>query len=312
MMTSYEKELRDKWNRINYYHGGTLQLGVIHPLEWHVGYLSPETKALIAVIDEPVSNMESSKSVIASCKPRLDGQYALSLTLLLREQEDVFITMCGDIIEYSSDAGDRKTSLKKVLGRYGAWINLLRHRSSALLGINAQKGLVGELLYLKETIERGMEPWKAIAGWVGPDGADQDFSYENGWHEIKTVGASSSEITISSVEQLDSIIDGELIVTRVDKCAPEQAGAFTLYKLVHRIVSMINSDPAAVNDFFLKLGSAGYIDMQEYDKQSYVFSSKQAFKVDSTFPRFQRSQLKTEVVNIKYILSIPSLTQWMK
>ncbi len=312
MMTGYEKELRDKWNSINYYHGGTLQLGVIHPLEWHVGYFSPETKALIAVIDEPVSNMESSKSVIASCKPRLDGQYALSFTLLLREQEDVFITMCGDIIEYSSDAVDRKTSLKKVLGRYGAWINLLRHRSSALLGINAQKGLIGELLYLKETIERGMEPKKAIAGWVGPDGADQDFSYEDGWHEIKTVGASSSEITISSVEQLDSIIDGELIVTRVDKCAPEQAGAFTLYKLVHRIVSMINTDPTAVNDFFLKLGSAGYIDLQEYDKQSYVFSSKQTFKVDNTFPRFQRSQLKTEVVNIKYTLSIPSLTRWMK
>ncbi|MFQ9597636.1 MAG: hypothetical protein ACLRZG_07620 [Streptococcus sp.] len=38
-----------------------------------------------------------------------------------------------------------------------------------------------------------------------------------GWYEIKSTGASSSEISISSVEQLDRDDEGELVIYRIDK-----------------------------------------------------------------------------------------------
>jgi hypothetical protein len=311
-MNNYEKELREKWSSISYHQGGSLQLAITHPLEWHVGYFSTEAKSIIIVSDDPVDKIESSKSIQASCKPRKDGRFATSLTLTSRDQEDVFVTMCGDIIEFSADEIDGKNSLLKVLRRYAAWLKLLQHKNSALIGAAAQKGLIGELLYLKDKIERGMEPLDAIAGWVGPDGADQDFVYCDGWHEIKTTGVSHSEVVISSVEQLDVAESGELIVTRVDKCAPAQAGAFTLYGLVHQIINMISNCPGAAEAFILKLASTGYIDMMEYDQQKYVFASRQIYDVNDTFPRIRRTDLPGEIINTTYVLSIPSLTQWLK
>ena len=231
-MDAYKIELKNKWNSINYHTGGSLQLSVKHPLDWYVRYATPEQKSIVIVSDYPLDNLSSSKSIEASCNQRKDGKYAISFTLLDRNQEDVFITMSSDIIEYSRvDKPDM--ALVKVLSRYVAWLKLLDHKNSALLGINALKGLIGELLFLKEQIELGMQVKEAVLGWVGPDDADQDFVYNDGWHEIKSIGVSSAMVSISSVEQLDCEKDGELVVYRIDKCAPAQAGAFTLYGLIH-------------------------------------------------------------------------------
>ncbi len=311
-MNNYEKELKDKWERVTYHQGGSIQLNVSHPLEWYVGYFSDDAKSIIIVSDAPVSKIDSSKSIQASCNPRKDGRYATSLTLTSKEQEDVFITMCGDMISYSSTAADGKRALALLLLRYNAWLKLLQHKTSALLSANEQKGLLGELLYLKEKIESGLSPSDALAGWVGPDGADQDFVYEDGWHEIKTTGVSSAKVTISSVEQLDCDPPGELIVMRVDKCAPAHAGAFTLRGLIHQIMNLITSNIGTADDFVLKLGSVGYIDMPEYDQQNFVFSSRQIYAVEDSFPRITRKDIPTEIVNLKYTLGIPGLSSWQK
>ena len=310
-MDAYENELKNKWNSINYHTGGSLQLSVRHPLDWYVRYATPEQKSVVILSDCPVDNLASSKSIEASCNQRKDGKYAISFTLVDRHQEDVFITMSCDIIEFSC-LDKPKMALVKVLRRYAAWLKLLDHKHSALLGINAQKGLIGELLFLKEQIELGMQSKDAVLGWVGPDGADQDFVYNDGWHEIKSTGVSSTSVSISSVEQLDCNNDGELVVYRIDKCAPAQAGAFTLYGLIHSMFNILSKEVGALDEFVLKLGSAGYIDMTDYDNQYFVFSSKQAYRVDNPFPRLRRHEIPTEVVSAEYQLSIPGIVSWAK
>lgn len=50
---------------------------------------------------------------------------------------------------------------------------------------------------------------------------------------------SSTEVSISSIEQLDRNDEGELVVYRIDRCAPEQPKAFTLYGLVHNVIELI-------------------------------------------------------------------------
>lgn len=310
-MDAYENELKNKWNSINYHTGGSLQLSVKHPLDWYVRYATPEQKSVVIVSDCPLDNLASSKSIEAACNQRKDGKYAISFTLLDRHQEDVFITMSCDIIEFSCVAKPNM-ALAKVLRRYAAWLKLLDHKHSALLGINAQKGLIGELLFLKEQIELGTQPTNAVLGWVGPDGADQDFVYNDGWHEIKSTGVSSTSVSISSVEQLDCDNNGELVVYRIDKCAPAQAGAFTLYGLIHSMFNILSKEVGALDEFVLKLGSAGYIDMTDYDKQNFVFFSKQAYRVDNSFPRLRRNEVPTEVISAEYQLSIPSIASWAK
>lgn len=200
----------------------------------------------------------------------------------------------------------------KVLRRYNAWLKLLDHKSNAVLGSNTQKGLIGELLFLKEQIENGMLPSVALEGWVGSEGADQDFVYADCWHEIKSTGASSSEISISSVEQLDRNDEGELVIYRIDKCAPDQPKSFTLYGLVHEVIELISRHGENPDELILKLGAAGYIDMKEYDKQHFSVSSKQVYTVNESFPRIRRVDVPTEITNAVYQIDIPSIKSWEK
>ena len=303
-MSAKENELREKWNAINYYSGGALKLSVNHPLEWYVRYATPENKSVVIVSQKAI------KCIDATCNQRKDGKYAISFTLMDKKQEDVFITMAGDIIEYSNVETD-DIALLKVLRRYNAWLKLLDHKSNAVLGSNTQKGLIGELLFLKEKIDNGMSP-SALAGWVGSEGADQDFVYADCWHEIKSTGASSAEISISSVEQLDRNDEGELIVYRIDKCAPDQPNSFTLYGLVHEVIDLISRHGENPDELILKLGSAGYIDMKEYDKQHFSISSKQIYAVNDSFPRIRRSHIPVEITNATFQIDIPSIKSWEK
>lgn len=310
-MSAKESELREKWNTIDYYSGGALKLSVEHPLEWYVRYATPEHKSVIIVSQKAIKKIDSSKCIDAACNQRKDGKYAISFTLLDTKQEDVFITMAVDIIEYSNVETD-KDALLKVLSRYNAWLRLLDHKSNAILGSNRQKGLIGELFFLKEKIKHGMLPSVALAGWVGPEGADQDFIYEDCWYEIKSTGASSSEISISSVEQLDRDDEGELVIYRIDKCAPDQSGSFTLYGLVQEVIGLILRHGENPDELILKLGAGGYIDMKEYDKQHFCMFSTQIYTVNESFPRIRRVDVPLEITNTIYQINIPSLNSWQK
>ena len=308
-MSSKEDELREKWNTINYYSGGALKLSVKHPLEWYVRYATSEHKSVVIVSRRAIHKIESSKCIDASCNQRKDGKYAISFTLMDRKQEDVFITMTGDIIEYSN-VETEDIALLRVMRRYNAWLKLLDHKSNAILGNNTQKGLIGELLFLQEKIKDNMSPSKALAGWSGPEGADQDFVYADCWYEIKVTGVSSISVSISSVEQLDRNDDGKLVIYRIDKCAPDQADSFTLYGLVHNIIDLIIQCGENSDELMLKLGSAGYIDMREYDKQYFCLSSKKIYIVNNSFPRIRRRDIPDEIINMEYQINIPSIKHW--
>jgi len=311
-MNNYENELRLKWNSINYHNGGSKQLNIEHSLEWHVRYADRNHKCLVIVSESPVDSIASSKSIEATCNLRNDGRYAITFTLIDRDQEDVFITMSCDIIKFSKADSQPQESLKLVLRRYSAWLKLLDHKRSAFLSAGAQKGLLAELVFLKECIELGIKPCDAIEGWVGPDGADQDFVYNDGWHEIKATGVSSSKVTITSVEQLSNSSVGELVIFRIDKCVPTQPGALTLYNTVHTLMGMMSADINAIDSFVLKLGAVGYIDMDEYAKQYFSISAKQSYTVNDSFPKIVRSNLPIEIINVEYQIDIPSLNRWAK
>ena len=311
-MNAYETELRQKWNSIDYHNGGSLQLAIPHALAWHVRYVTESQKSLVIVSDVPVDSIASSQSIEAACNQRKDEKYAISFTLVNRGQEDVFISMASDIIEYSKNETTHRSALDKVLRRYAQWLKLLDHKRNTLLSLNAQKGLIAELSFLKETIERGTSPEDALAGWVGPDGADQDFVFPCCWYEIKATGASSTTVTISSVEQLDRADSGELVVYRIDKCAPAQSGSVTLYRIVHDTIAILSQTPINIDGFVMKLASIGYIDMKEYDNAFFSISSKRHYTVDDAFPKLCRADLPIEIVSAEYQINLPSIAAWIK
>ena len=152
----------------------------------------------------------------------------------------------------------------------------------------------------------------AIQGWVGPDNADQDFMYSDCWYEVKSAGASATNVTISSLEQLCCFDQGELVVMRIDKVAPDRTGAISLNDIVKRITEILSADTEARDLFRNKLTNYGYLDIQEYAEQKYSHSGTQRYQVDSNFPRLTTKSVPTQIIAVRYDLNLPSLASWQK
>jgi hypothetical protein len=147
---------------------------------------------------------------------------------------------------------------------------------------------------------------------VGADGADQDFMYPDGWFEIKSIGVSTTSVTISSLEQLNCADEGELVIQRIDKVAPNKNGAFSLNEIVHRICEKVFGDAEAIDLLRTKLSAYGYIDLQEYSKQKYSHTGTTKYRVDESFPRLTVNNVQAQIVSAHYELNIPSLDHWRK
>jgi len=303
--------LEKQWSSISYTDGGFLQIDTQHPLEWHIGYQSISQRTLLLVSDVEIGAIDSSKSMIVSRRRReKDKRWTLSFELLRNEQQGVFAILCCDVIEHSRSATNEEEALKLVINRYKQWSKLLELQRSGLMDEHRRKGLFGELLFLEKRITISDGSLSAIRGWVGADGADQDFMYSDGWFEVKSVGVSTTSVTISSLEQLDCPDAGELIIQRIDKVAPDKAGAFSLNGVVRRINATLIGDAEAIDLFRTKLSAYGYIDLQEYSEQKYFHARTERYRVDESFPKLIAGNVQPQIVSAHYELSIPSLTQW--
>lgn len=305
--------LQKQWDGIDYFEKAFLRIDTEHPLEWHIGYISIEKKALLLISNYDMGNVDSSASMAVKRGYReTDNRWTLTFELLRKEQQGVFINFCCDIIEYSRSALNSKEAIKLVIKRYKQWNRLLENQRKGLMDEAVRKGLIAELIYLRKRIEDGDPALEIVQGWVGPDGGDQDFVYSDGWYEIKAVGLSATSVSISSLEQLDNADKGALIVMRIDKCAPEKKEAFSLNSLVQSIKISISSEVDASILFEHKLAQYGYIELPDYSEQKYYFSGYKEYFVDSRFPRIIRKSVPIQVVDAQYSLSILSLEDWKR
>ena len=173
-----------------------------------------------------------------------------------------------------------------------------------------RKGLLGELIYLCEVIDAGYPILPAVQGWVGPDGADQDFVYADNWHEVKSVGVSADSVKISSLEQLANTDPGELVVMLIDKCAPEHSGAVSLGEQVDRTFRRVHENDDAYSLLESKLMRYGFIDLPEYREQKYVCSGEMHFRVDADFPRLTSDNVVPQIIEVQYSISLASIEDW--
>lgn len=302
--------LHEKWRAIDYYDGGYMQVEVKHALEWHVGYREIDHKTLVMVSNKEPELLPSSKSIVVAKGRRLDGRWVLTFTLMRTEQDSVFELLCADLIANSQSAENEATALNLTVKRFKQWNKLLEHQRKSLMDESNRKGLLGELTYLCEVIDGGYPIVAAVQGWVGPDGADQDFVYTDGWREVKSVGVSASSVKISSLEQLANSDPGELVVMLIDKCAPERSRAVSLGEQVDRTLERVREDADALSLLESKLMRYGFIDLPEYREQKYVCSGKMRFRVDADFPRLTADNVAPQIIETQYSISLAGIEDW--
>lgn len=172
------------------------------------------------------------------------------------------------------------------------------------------KGLIGELLFLHDRLFSEVGETKAIGAWSGAEKTRKDFALDHEWFEIKTIDYGKDTVHISSIEQLDSPIEGALVIFQVERMAEEYIG-LTLNRLVTHILGLIPS----VNDkdiFTSKLQDAHYSFHPKYDEYVYELRAADEYRVTSKFPRISRSDISSAIAKASFDLTIAEILPYKK
>lgn len=310
MTTSIRELITEKWSRVTCHSGGGFMLDLNHQLVWYVAYLGENKKAIIFVSDGVVCLEDETKNVELRCVKRSDDRYNICFILLDTSLEEVFVEMAIDLIEASQHASSKNEAIDCVMARFDKWCRLMCVKHGTPLERQKQQGLFGELLFLKSLLDAGNDPESVLDGWKGAEYGVQDFVYSSKWYEVKTVASDAFDVTISSFEQLDVSVPGELVVVRVSKANADDSEAITLNTLVQACRAKFDVNSRLPWSFMLKLAEAGYVESAVYNDVYYRHINTTHYKVDETFPRIRRRDLSKIISKVQYHLLLDQLNPW--
>lgn len=247
----------------------------------------------------------SSSDVIAV--EQYAGEDLLTLRFSLENNDllEYFCTFCQDLFDSVKVITDDETAYHTLRSRYYSWRQLFRPDNARMAEAEIM-GLIGELLFLKDCMipEKGIDI--ALQSWMGPEKTHKDFSDQKDWFEIKTINFGKETVRISSIEQLDSDIDGYLVVYELEKMSPSFDG-IKINQLVNDIIALL-TNTVQRETFMNKLQLYGFDFSNENDSNVYVLRTKHTYKVDNkTFPRMQRDMLPKAITKVQYELLLSEL-----
>jgi hypothetical protein len=227
--------------------------------------------------------------------------------LLLSDKSDweIFHDLCVNLIDATAKAKSEKEGAAIILGRLNRWQEFLKLKKSRILTPEKIKGLLGELLFLKDQMGPEFGWDAAIKSWKGPEKAPQDFAINEIAVEIKCQsGSTRPTVKINSAEQLEpQLSEGYLVVFTLAESS-DQSG-FDLNEIVGSIRSKTATCDAETRQRFEDLiVQAGYVFSDEYTKHKYTFVSAACYRIDEGFPRIKKSELHEGVESTSYIISL--------
>lgn len=302
-------DFQDKWNEFRGQNGYLQRLDPNHPLDFFIGVSGKgyDELALVTVI-EPV-RLTSSKALEVEKGVRKDGRWATQIYSIEPENQDIFARFCLDLVECSQRCKSEADGLSSVTRRYLAWQRLFA-KMKETLPIKVLKGLIGEIAFAQLLIEHGYSKDDAIAGWVGPDGADRDFILNNAWYENKAISTGKDRVTISSLNQLENDTKGFLTIVYIDESACTDPHAFSVKDFIDNFRNILADAPEARHLFEQKLVSIGYIDKKAYESIYFVKGDRIYYKVNDSFPRLVTENVPVEIIGVQYDLSVAGIQPW--
>ncbi|MCI8209412.1 hypothetical protein AUC61_07675 [Pseudomonas sp. S25] len=224
-------------------------------------------------------------------------QPAGSLELFAAVVVDV-CTRLSAAIENSEHA-----AYQTLLGRVRGWQEFMR-RGRAGLTLEAEQGLVGELLFLRKLLDEGLPFFSAINGWKGPLDGLHDFELGTGAIEVKsTMATQGFPVRIASLEQLDDAQSPPLFIAALRLTLNEHGT--TLPSLVAELRGIFMADFSATGLFEHLLHQVGYLDMHASTYiRIFSVSEIRLHQVDESFPRLIRTSVHTAIRQAQYDLDL--------
>ncbi|MDX5408583.1 MAG: PD-(D/E)XK motif protein [Chromatiaceae bacterium] len=283
------------------------------PVEIEAGLKSPEnceaiifsfSSARIALNEK----LPEGKGFLVERTESLDKDgIRLALTRKSDGNLELFTAMVCDVVGALDLAASRNFSqtvlLQTLIKRILTWQSFML-RSTNPLGPEAELGLAGELYFLKALIISPLPPSLVLSGWVGPEGAPQDFLLGMGAIEVKaTLSSSGFPAKIGSLEQLDDAFVSPIFLAAI-KFSSNDNG-ITLPEMVIDLEHYLINEPELIIQFRERLLLAGYISSHS-DKYTRRFEAKEQrfLIVENSFPRLTTGSVPCGVVRASYEINL--------
>ena len=258
-------------------------------------------------------HLESTKDLRITQGEESSGVFWTCFDLLNPNAKEVFYAFCENMVDSISGMFNEILELNTLKKRYISWKSMFKGNSGSSISREELQGLYGELYFLKKYMLNRYGAIVAVNSWSGPDKKSKDFSVNQEWYEIKTVGANAKAVHISSLSQLSSPYNGHLVIIKVESMSSEfDNGEACVKDLFTYILSQIN-DETVEGVFLNKMYSYGVDLCDSCFTEKFCVKSINRYFVDDRFPRINENDiLHNEVCDVNYSLVINPLRQYLE
>ena len=237
------------------------------------------------------------------------GTRHISLYLDDRIHSDVFSTVSEDIIKTLLHVDRPEHRSVKLLSCLEKWNRFFNKHGIEGLSRESQRGLYGEVFWLRRLLNGGMDTLSAIKSWQGCGKNYNDFEFVKKAVEVKTtISKEPRKIFINNERQLDDRgfnIMFLYVLTLQQTIAENKS----LPVLIDDVRSQISDDITAKEHFELKLNDAGYLEIHRPAYiTGYIVKSEEIFEVKYGFPRI--IDLPAGTGDISYSLTISACSSF--
>lgn len=235
--------------------------------------------------------------------PGRGGRTRLILELLDSRYGDVFRSLCADLTDRMAAVADEPAAVRLLVSRLARWQSFLRDHGPEGLSLQARRGLVGELCFLRDELLPRMGESGAEC-WMGWSGANHDFQLPRSSIEIKaTVANTPHSFRVSNVGQLDDTSTPALHLCLTAISESENSGE-TLPEIVESVRQALGTQPA--DEFDDRLLQTGLIPahFHLYSSLRYTIRWRHLYRVSEGFPRLLGSSLPSGVEDVEYAVAV--------
>lgn len=276
---------------------GTDQAG--QPMFCSISSLKPAVPELSDAVD------------VTRTQRSIDGHWVLLLTLKAPKFTEVFVQLCGHIVDRVSETSSEAQGLAAFMASVEEWRTLLQAPASQRLSLEATRGLFGELWLGFSNLIQGCAVGHIMDAWHGPFQSDQDFQFPGGpLIEVKTVHSRARRIQISSENQLNRLPNEQLFVCVVaaDDAVADTPGAMTVLGLLSQADRLLQDSGVAQSELARRLAELRFDRSDDVYADMYFFPTGIRYlEVTDSFPRIEPSLLPAGVSRVSYSLDLADL-----
>lgn len=229
------------------------------------------------------------------------------------QHKDVFSTLCEDLMYGISNVTGQDRIVKELLNRFEKWKSLFDKAGMQGLSPEEQRGLFGELYFMRKWIFHSSDLQRCTQSWLGPEKDLRDFQLGDWALEAKTTyGNNHQKVHISSERQLDTSTLNTLLLYHLSLETQQQNGE-SLNQIVDSILELLSNDIAAQSQFRSKLLQGGYFIHHRllYENAGYHVRQQSFYTVRDGFPRIEENDIRNGVGDVKYSIILSEYADYI-